>query len=190
MTKEDLLKLRKKLLILGLAGVMVGTAGCGKKNNDDDNENNITTYNKISPEKLHLDKCYKKIIKNGEAVKVYNSNYIGYLIDKDTYEVSVYLFYSKKSYGDIVSTWEIYTLPSEEVIYSNNLYYLSPDVDETMEFIEFMLDNKYDIAFKDAPDYIEGYSPDDFVTYEEIVDIEPELVDGLKIMKKSETKGK
>ena len=127
---------------------MVGTAGCGKKNNDDDNENNITTYNNISPEKLHLDKCYKKIIKNGEAVKVYNSSCIDYLIDKDTYEVSVYLFYFKKSYGDIVSTCEIYTLPGEEVIYSNSFQTLSNGLMLTNYEIDIL--TQYEIPYLDC----------------------------------------
>ncbi len=190
MTKNDLLKLRKKLLILGLAGVMVGATGCSKKNNADDNENTITIYNKIPPENLHLDDVSKTILKNGEAVKVYKSNCVDYLINKDTYEVSVYLFYLKKSYGDVVATWELYALPSEEVIYSNNLYPFSPDWDEAKEFIEFLLDNNYEIAFNDVPDYIEGYSIDEYVAYDEIVNIEPELVNGLKIIEKAKKKRK
>ena len=84
MDKNKLIEIKKRLLALGLAGVMLGTAGC-TSNKD---ENGVPKHVSISSEYSNVDDYYKYVMQNGEAVKLYNSANVYLLFNKETYEVS------------------------------------------------------------------------------------------------------
>lgn len=91
MDKNKLIEIKKRLLALGLAGVILGTAGC-TSNKD---ENGVPKCVSISSEYSNVDDYYKYVMQNGEAVKLYNSANVYLLFNKETYEVSEYIFYKK-----------------------------------------------------------------------------------------------
>ena len=70
MNKNKLIEIKKRLLTLGLAGVILGTTGCS--NNKD--ENGVPKIVSISSEYSNVDDYCKYVIQNGEAVKLYNSS--------------------------------------------------------------------------------------------------------------------
>ena len=68
MDENKLIEIKKRLLALGLAGVMLGTTGCISRD-----ENGVPKRVSISSEYSNVDDYYKYVMRNGEAVKLYNS---------------------------------------------------------------------------------------------------------------------
>jgi hypothetical protein len=80
--------MKKRLLALGLAGAMLGTAGCTSSKNENGEPSRIS----ISQEYSNVENYYKYVMQNGKAVKLYNSQNVYLLYDKKTYEVNEYIF--------------------------------------------------------------------------------------------------
>lgn len=179
MDKNKLIEIKKRLLALGLAGVMIGTAGCAS-NKD---ENGIPKHVSISSEYSNVDDYYKYVMQNGEAVKLYNSANVFLLFDKETYEVSEYI------YRDHV-TWfggvELYDLESEEMlVYGDGINHAYNE-----EYYKYIIENNYQVCLTEVSDYVEGHTGKDYYSLNEIRELEPQIAESLKIINSVKVKTK
>ena len=79
MNKYKLIQMKKKLMALGLAGVMLGTAGCTSSKNENGGEPSRVS---VSQEHSNVEDYYKYAMQNGKAVKLYNSQNVYLLYNK------------------------------------------------------------------------------------------------------------
>lgn len=177
MDKNKLIEIKKRLLALGLAGVMLGTAGCAS--NKDENE--VPEHVSISSEYSNVDDYYKYVIQNGETVKLYNSANVYLLFDKETYDVSEYI------YRDHV-TWfggvELYDLKSEEMlVYGDGI-----NTTYNKEYYKYIIDNNYQVCLTEVSDYVEGHTDKDYYSLDEIRELEPQIAENLKIINSAKVK--
>ena len=174
MDKNKLIEIKKRLLALGLAGVMLGTAGC-TSNKD---ENGVPKHVSISSEYSNVDDYYKYVMQNGEAVKLYNSANVYLLFNKETYEVSEYIFYKKNILGGLGSHVELYDLPNENMlVYSDGI---STTYNE--EYYKYLIENNYQVCLTEVSDYVEGHTGKEYYSLDEIKELEPQIAESLKII--------
>ena len=95
MNKKELSKLKRSLLALGMAGVILGTSGCG------DNDDNEITREEVPSEYYNFDKYCKYVIKDGEALQLYNSQNIMLFYNKETYDVKEYIYNREEKFRAI-----------------------------------------------------------------------------------------
>ena len=182
MDKNKLIEIKKRLLALGLAGVMLGTAGC-TSNKD---ENGVPKRVSISSEYSNVDDYYKYVMQNGEAVKLYNSANVYLLFNKETYEVSEYIFYKKNILGGLGSHVELYDLPNENmIVYSDGI---STTYNE--EYYKYIIENNYQVCLTEVSDYVEGHTGKDYYSLDEIRELEPQIAENLKIINSAKVKTK
>jgi len=177
MDKNKLHELKKRIIAIGLLGVMLTTAGCQY------DKNGKPKLKKIHPNYNHIDNYRTYIIRNGEAICVYNANNIIIAVDKKTYESEEYLW----DYKDILlgRSGELYDLESEEMlVYSDgiatgfNEFYVN----------DYLKNNFYCINFTKLANYIEGIVVKDYYTLEEIKEIEPLLIEAVKKIDQTKVK--
>lgn len=182
MDKNKLIEIKKRLLALGLAGVMLGTAGC-TSNKD---ENGVPKCVSISSEYSNVDDYYKYVMQNGEAVKLYNSANVYLLFNKETYEVSEYIFYKKNILGGLGCHVELYDLPNENmIVYSDGI---STTYNE--EYYKYIIENNYQVCLTEVSDYVEGHTGKDYYSLDEIKELEPQIAESLKIINSAKVKTK
>ena len=182
MDKNKLIEIKKRLLALGLAGVMIGTAGC-TSNKD---ENGVPKHVSISSEYSNIDDYYKYVMQNGEAVKLYNSANVYLLFNKETYEVSEYIYYRRNILGGLGSHVELYDLPNENmIVYSDGI---STTYNE--EYYKYLMENNYQVCLTEASDYVEGHTGKEYYSLDEIKELEPQIAESLKIINSAKVKTK
>ena len=182
MDKNKLIEIKKRLLALGLAGVMIGTAGC-TSNKD---ENGVPKHVSISSEYSNIDDYYKYVMQNGEAVKLYNSANVYLLFNKETYEVSEYIYYRRNILGGLGSHVELYDLPNENmIVYSDGI---STTYNE--EYYKYLMENNYQVSLTEASDYVEGHTGKEYYSLDEIKELEPQIAESLKIINSAKVKTK
>ena len=182
MDKNKLIEIKKRLLALGLAGVMLGTAGC-TSNKD---ENGVPKHVSISSEYSNVDNYYKYVMQNGEAVKLYNSANVYLLFNKETYEVSEYIYYRRNILGGLGSHVELYDLPNENmIVYSDGI---STTYNE--EYYKYLIENNYQFCLTEVSDYVEGHTGKEYYSLDEIKELEPQIAEGLKIINSAKVKTK
>lgn len=182
MNKNKLIEIKKRLLILGLAGVILGTTGCS--NNKD--ENGVPKIVSISSEYSNVDDYCKYVIQNGEAVKSYNSSNVYLLFNKETYEVSEYIYYSKDFLGGLGRHVELYDLPSENMlVYDNGI-----DTTYNKEYYNYIRENNYQVCLADTCDYVEGNTSKEYYSLDEIRELEPQIAKSLKTINSAKVKTK
>lgn len=182
MDKNKLIEIKKRLLALGLAGVMIGTAGC-TSNKD---ENGIPKHVSISSEYSNIDDYYKYVMQNGEAVKLYNSANVYLLFNKETYEVSEYIYYRRNILGGLGSHVELYDLPNENmIVYSDGI---STTYNE--EYYKYLMENNYQVCLTEASDYVERHTGKEYYSLDEIKELEPQIAESLKIINSAKVKTK
>lgn len=182
----------KRLLALCAAGLMVGTAtGCTNQL-EVSNENEVPTIEDIPSSYSDINDFYKYAIKNGEAVKIYNSKYVYLFFNKETYEASEYI-YKAETYVDLFGTgnkkplyYELYDLLSEEMV----AYRCILIDDKNSDYYDYLIDNNYLVCLANAGDYIEGFTPKRNYTIDEIRELEPQIAEGLKIINSVKIKTK
>lgn len=91
MSKKELIKMKKSLLALGVAGTLIGSTGCGKKVETINADDNVDLVS-VPKEYYNFDEYCKYVIKDDEPVREYNSENIVLYYNKETYDVSEYLF--------------------------------------------------------------------------------------------------
>mgnify|MGYP000611881451 CR=1 FL=1 len=181
MDKNKLIEIKKRLLTLGLAGVMIGTAGC-TSNKD---EKGVPKNFSISSEYSNVDDYYKYVMQNGEAVKLYNSANVYLLFNKETYEVSEYIYYRRNILGGLGSHVELYDLPNENmIVYSG----ISTTYNE--EYYKYLIENNYQVCLTEASDYVEGHTGKEYYSLDEIKELEPQIAESLKIINSAKVKTK
>ena len=182
MDKNKLIEIKKRLLALGLAGVMIGTAGC-TSNKD---ENGVPKHVSISSEYSNIDDYYKYVMQNGEAVKLYNSANVYLLFNKETYEVSEYIYYRRNILGGLGSHVELYDLPNENmIVYSDGI---STTYNE--EYYKYLMENNYQVCLTEASDYVERHTGKEYYSLDEIKELEPQIAESLKIINSAKVKTK
>lgn len=169
MDKYNLIEIKKKLLSLSLAGVMLGTSCC--TNNKD--ENKVPKRVSIPSEYYHIDEYYKYAIQDGEALKFYKSQNIYLLYNKETYEVKEYI------YNEDFWSIELYDLESEEMLVHTGY---------NRDYYEYMIENNYQVCLKDVNDYIEGHSIKEYYSFEQIKELEPQILESLKMINEAKVK--
>ena len=182
MDKNKLIEIKKRLLALGLAGVMIGTAGC-TSNKD---ENGVPKHVSISSEYSNIDDYYKYVMQNGEAVKLYNSANVYLLFNKETYEVSEYIYYRRNILVGLGSHVELYDLPNENmIVYSDGI---STTYNE--EYYKYLIENNYQFCLTEVSDYVEGHTGKEYYSLDEIKELEPQIAESLKIINSAKVKTK
>ena len=183
MDKNKLIDIKRRLLALGLAGLVVGTAGCSFNDKD---KNDIPGRVIISTDYSNVDDYCKYIIHNDEAVKIYNSSNVYLLFNKETYEVSEYLYYSNKMFDGLGIYIELYDLPSEEMlVYSDGI-----DTIYNEDYYNYLIENNYQVCLADASDYVEGHTSKEYYSLREIRELEPQIAKGLQIINDAKVKTK
>ena len=174
MDKNKLIKIKKRLLALGLTGVILGTTGCAS-NKD---ENGIPKIFPISSEYSNIEDYYKYAIQSGEAVQLYNSANVYLLFNKETYEVSEYIYYKRNVLGGLGSRVELYDLTNENMIFYsdgiNTMY--------NKEYYKYLIENNYQVCLTEVSDYVEGHTSKEYYSLDEIKELEPQIVESLKII--------
>lgn len=182
MDKNKLIEIKKRLLALGLAGVMLGTAGC-TSNKD---ENGVPKRVSISSEYSNVDDYYKYVMQNGEAVKLYNSANVYLLFNKETYEVSEYIFYKKNILCGLGCHVKLYDLLNENmIVYSDGI---STTYNE--EYYKYIIENNYQVCLIEVSDYVEGHTGKEYYSLDEIRELEPQIAESLKIINSVKVKTK
>lgn len=175
MDKYKLIQMKKRLIALSMAGVMLGTVGCSRSKTGEPERVSIPG------EYSNVEDYYKYVVKNGDAIKLYNSQNVYLLFDKETYEVSEYIYRTQV-------TWfggaELYDLESEEMLaYGNGI-----DTTYNKEYCEYIVENNYQVCLSEVSDYVEEHSSKDYYSLDEIRKLEPQIRESLKII--NEAKGK
>ncbi len=182
MDKNKLIEIKKGLLALGLAGVMIGTAGCTSNKDEKGVPKNVS----ISSEYSNIDDYYKYVMQNGKAVKLYNSANVYLLFNKETYEVSEYIYYRRNILGGLGSHVELYDLPNENmIVYSDGI---STTYNE--EYYKYLIENNYQVCLTEASDYVEGHTGKEYYSLDEIKELEPQIAESLKIINSAKVKTK
>jgi len=180
MDKDKLRQVKRRIVALGLAGVLFGTTGCS------DNQNVKEEQSVVIPiEYSNVEDYYKYAIKNGEAVKLYNSQNVYLLYDKETYDVTEYL-YHKKPVLLGYSRVELYDLLTEQMIAYTNGIATTYNREKYAEIVN----NTYQVCLADVGDYVEGYIAKEYYNLDEIRALEPQIKESLKLINKVKIKTK
>lgn len=179
MDKYKLIQIKKRLIALGLAGVMLGTAGCASSKNENGEPSRVS----ISQEHSNVEDYYKYVMQNGEAVKLYNSQNVYLLYNKETYEVNEYIFQNQV-------TWfggaELYDLETEEMLaYGDGI-----STTYNRAFFEYLIENNYQVCLNEVSDYVEGHVAKEYYSLDEIKELEPQIEESLRIINKAKVKTK
>lgn len=182
MNKDKLVQIKRRLLALGLAGIMFGTTGC--TNNQNENEESKSMI--ISSEYSNIENYYKYVVKNGEAVKLYNSQNVYLLYDKESYVVTEYIYYMKNILGGLGTYVELYDLLSEQMIVYCNGIATTYNEEDYYNIVE----STYQVCLAEANDYVEGHNSKEYYSLDEIRELEPQIRESLKLINKVKTKTK
>lgn len=179
MTKEELKKLKRKLLALGMLGIMVGTSGC--KNAD---ENGVPIRRAIPKKYNSFNEYVEYVVRDGKANIVCKTDNICLLYNKETFEVKEYIFdYAFKLFNETYGG-DAYEIETGELIFHNNGF----GDTYNKEYLLYLIDNNYSVPLSELSNYIEGIEPKEYYTLEEIRELEPQILESLKIIIDSKTK--
>ena len=179
MDKNKLIQMKKRLLALGLAGVIFGTTGCNNNNNK--NENGVPSRIPISEEHYNIEEYYKYVMQDGEAEKQYNSQNIYLLFNKETYDVKEYIFTNDVT---IFGGAELYDLVTEEMlVYGDGIA-----TTYNRNFFEYLVENNYQVCLNEISDYVEGHIIKEYYSLDEIKELEPLIKERLIIINKAKEK--
>ena len=180
MNKNRLIQIKKRLISLGLASVMVGITGC---NNSDNNVNEEPSRIAISDKYNNFEDYYKYAMKNGEAEKLYNSKNVYLLYNKETYDVNEYIFTNEVT---IFGGAELYDLETEEMlVYGDGIA-----TTYNRNYFEYLVENNYQVCLNEVSDYVEGHVVKEYYSLEEIKELEPLVKESLKIINLTKVKTK
>lgn len=182
MDKNKLIEIKKRLLALGLAGVMLGTTGC-TSNKD---ENGVPKHVSISSEYSNVDDYCKYVMQKGQAVKLYNSSNVYLLFNKETYEVSEFIYYGRNILGGLGTHVELYDLDSEEML----AYCDGIATTYNEDYYNYIMRSNYKVCLCEVSDYVEGHTGKEYYSLDEIKELEPQIAKSLKIINSAKVKTK
>lgn len=164
-------KLRKKLLALGLASIMIGTTGCNNAKSE------IPDIRPIENDDDNFGDFYQFSIKKDKVTKEYKSENIYITFNKETNETDEIVYHLRKK--DLVT--RIFDLETENLLYYSNG--ISP---LQSEYLEYLLNNNILIHLPSIDNYIDEDVKECY-SLDEIKMLETRLVDKLS---KNKTKKK
>jgi len=174
-------KVKKRLVALSLVGVMLTTSGCSNKKKEE-----MPTVTTINNAYNNFDNYYKYVVINNEAIKKYKAENIFLLVNKETYEVSYYVYDSQKLLGGLGISVELYDLESGSLlVYSDGIA-----TSMNKEYYIYLLNSNYDINFNNLKDYVEDAQIKDWYSLEEIKANESRIIEALKIINNAKVKTK
>lgn len=170
--------LRKRgISLLTAAFTVVSLSGCAEVPEDYPEE-----FYHIEQEANHFDDFYKTVIRDGEPVTVYKGENISLVIDKETFEVKEYI------YHNTALTAQIYDLSTGYLIVDASI--VSHKADADYKNYEKIIYDNYIVEFVNISDYIEDAELKEWYSIEEIKDLEPRIIESLKIINEYESKVK
>lgn len=160
---------KRGISLTAMVFTLTTVSGCAEIPADWPNE-----FNYISQDYNDFKYFNSLVIKEGEAISLYKGEYIAVAINKETYEVKEYIFYTNILRG------EIYDLNTGYIISMPNL--ISGPWDPSIENRDAIFDNCYVVEFVDISNYVEGHELQENYTLEEIRNLEPTIVESIKKM--------
>ena len=171
---------KRGALALCLAGALLFTAGC------DELRERETNPAPISKEYSNPSKFYKFIVQNGEAVKIYKSKNIYLLFNKNDYKLTEVIYGSMFEFLGTNYGAEIYDLESETLLaYSDGIATSYND-----SYAENLIRNNYHVCLSNVNDYVEGEPAKEYFTLDEIRELEPKILESLKIINEAKRNNK
>lgn len=175
MDKYKLIQMKKRLIALSMVGVILGTLECSRSKTVEPERDFIPD------EYSNVEDYYKYVVKNGDAIKLYNSQNVYLLYDKETYEVSEYIFRTQVTY---FGGAELYDLESEEMFaYGNGIA-----TTYNGEYYKYIVENNYQVCLSEVSDYVEEHSSKDYYSLDEIRKLEPQIRESLRIINEAKVK--
>ena len=138
----------------------------------------------IPKEFSHPEDFYKYDIVNNKAQKLYNSSNVYLAFNKETYEVEEYLFSTQFTLLDMNFGLELYSLEDEELLaYGNGI--TEP---YNGDYFDSIVENNYTICLNEVGNYIENFEIKEYYSLEEIIELEPLVLNGLKLINEEKSK--
>jgi len=176
-------KINKKALSLIMAGVTLITiptfTSCVKKK-----ENGIYI---IGSETNEFDKYKKTIIRNGKPVTAYLSKNVSIAFDKNDFTTKEYIYDTNAGY-DIYPIGVIYDLKEEVKLFEFTIRNIIGSKDR-LEY-DKLIENNYFVDLIDLKNYVEDIELKEYYTLEEIKELEPKILESLKLIVDYEQKQK
>ena len=163
------------LLSVGLAAVLACTTGCSL------NQSGGPVRYSVPAQYNHFNNYYKKVVRDGKATKLYDAKYTFVLFDKETFEPHEYIFkHDTESYRE---EYEMYDLETGEMImYAKEAGIILFGEEYNYYYARDLIKSGYDIGLATVGDNIEGEEQKDYYSLEEIRELEPKLLEAVKIL--------
>lgn len=166
--------IKKSLLSLSLAGVMLVTTGCIKRD-----EKGIPLRYPIGSEYNEVENYYTYGVRNNEATKLYKAENVYILFNKENYEVEEYIYHVNWLGGV-----ELYDLESEEMlVYSSGIATVYNE-----DYYNYIRENNYQVSLREVSNSVEGVEIKEYYSLDEIKELEPEILNALKIINELKNK--
>jgi len=158
MNKEQLIKLKRKIIMTGLTGIMIGTIGCGK----------VDALGKPVREPIPVEKTEELMnskefwtegIRNGEVTKLYYGKYINFIYDSETEETGIYIYNSNLG-GDAL----LYDVEHDEMVGYAIFWGSSSNVD----YCEDLAKRSTSVYLPEADAYLDDFYPKSTYSLEEL----------------------
>ena len=153
--------------------VLVSFSGCNEQSVPRDYP---SEYEYIDQSNNSFDSLYKTIIRDGKPIKAYRKDNISITINKDNFEIKEYLYLE-----DMISA-NIYDLETGYLIVELGLYDNFGSKRKDIKNWGIISENTYIADFKDLEAFVEGENSQDFYTIEEIRELEPKIVESVKMI--------
>ena len=108
------------------------------------------------------------------------------LFNKETYEVSEYIYYERDVLFGLGNHVELYDLPSENMITYND----GISTTYNKEYYNYLIENNYQVCLNELSSYVEGHISKDYYSLDEIRELEPKIASSLKIINAAKVKTK
>lgn len=169
--------LRKRgISLLTAAFTIVSLSGCAEVPEDYPEE-----FYYIEQDTNEFDNFYKTVIRNGEPVTVYSGKNIFLAINKETFEVKEYIY----NQGSI--SGQIYDLSTGYMIVDITIFD-SGSIDEKNN--DKLKEENYLVELTNISDYLEDEEAKEWYSLDEIRELEPRIIESLKIINEYESKVK
>lgn len=170
--------LRKKgISLLTAAFTVVSLSGCVQVPEDYPEE-----FYYIEQDTNEFDNFYKTVIRNGEPLTVYKGENIVLAINKETFDVKEYVYRQSSLIG------KIYDLATGYMIVNVNVFDYSHSYDESN--YNKLKEENYIVELVNISDYIEDAELKEWYSIDEIKELEPKVIESLKIINEYESKVK
>ena len=175
--------INKKALSLAMTGVILITiptfTSCSKKYK--------VGLSSISQDDNDFHKYKKTIIRDGEPVTAYLSKNVSIAFDKKDFTTKEYIYDTNAGY-DIYPIGVIYDLKEEVKLFEFTISNIIGSKDR-LEY-DKLIENNYFVDLIDLKNYVEDIELKEYYTLEEIKELEPKILESLKLIVDYEQKQK